>query len=386
MIATTAGAGVSTDLDVVRAAAEAAAEATRTCADPNLVCAFVSQDHRDSIDDLAEFLNERFPNAAVVGCVSQGIVAGAHELETGTAVSLWCAHLPDTRVQSFSLEFEEGDGEGSYRGWPDDLPPDAALILFVDNFSIPAEHLLAKLNDERPGTMVGGGVVNGVRAAGEARLIDGRAVRTSGAVGVAISGRVRVDLRVSQGCKPIGSPAIITRADRQIIFELAGGRPIDHIREMWNEGSPRDRALLSNALFIGVVTDEYKTEFHPGDFLVRSVVGANPAEGWVAVGDVVEAGQTVQFHVRDPESAGEGLRDLIAGVARPPAAALMFTCNGRGSNMFDVPSHDAATVHKGLGEVPLAGFFANGELGPVGYRNFLHSFSASLAFFVDSLA
>jgi small ligand-binding sensory domain FIST len=156
---------------------------------------------------------------------------------------------------------------------------------------------------------------------------------------------------------------------------------------MWTKGSPRDRALLANGpLFMGIVTDEYKTDFKPGDFLVRNVVGANPEEGWVAVGDVVEAGTTVQFHVRDPESADEDLRDMLARVQRAAAGALLFTCNGRGTNMFDEPNHDAAAIYKGLHEVPLAGFFANGELGPVGYQNFMHSQTASLALFVDPRA
>jgi len=379
-------AGLSTDLDPIRAAAEAATLASVGLIEPpDLVVAFVSLEHRDAAEDIAEVLRERFPGAAIIGCLSQGVVGGSVEIESGTAVSLWCARLPETSVQSFALEFVEvGDGEGDYTGWPDDLPPDAALILFVDPFSLPAEHLLKKLNDERPGTTVAGGIVSGTHAAGESRLFLDGGVRTSGAVGVAISGRVRVDMLVSQGCRPIGPPTIITRADRQIIFELAGDRPIDRIREMWNKGTPRDRGLLANGpLFIGIVSDEYKGEFVPGDFIIRNVVGANPEEGWVAVGDVVETGQTVQFHVRDPESADEDLREVLARVQRAPAGALLFTCNGRGTNMFAEPNHDAVAVSKGLHEVAVAGFFANGELGPIGYKNFLHGHTASLALFVD---
>jgi small ligand-binding sensory domain FIST len=380
------GSGSSTDMDAARGTAEAAAEATASFEGdhPDLVFAFFSNDHRDSAEEVSTALMERFPLATVIGCGADGIVAGAHEVEAGPAVSVWAAALPDTSVVPFALDFvEAGDGIAEYLGWPDRLSPEATVVMFCDPFSFPAGHLLAKMNEDAPGMLVSGGVASGVHGEGEARLLLNGEVRTAGAVCVGISGRVRVLPVVSQGCRPIGGAATITRADRNMIFELAGGRPVERINEIWTNASPRERALMQNGLFLGRVVDEYQTDFAPGDFVIRNVVGADAETGVVAVGDVVAVGETVQFHIRDPEAADEALHDMLTRLDVAPAGALLFTCNGRGSNMFDEPDHDAAMVTKVLG-TPLAGFFANGELGPIGSRNFWHSFTASLALFVDS--
>lgn len=382
------GAGVSTEIDAVAAAAEAAAEATADFLDaPDLVVVFAAHDHHDAFEDVAAFLRERFPDAVLLGCAAEGIVGGARELEAGPAVAIWAAALPETTLLPFYLRFSETDGEARYDGWPEDMPEDASLLFIADPFSVPTGHLLALVNAERPGLQIIGGMASGVRGPGEARLLVQDDVHADGAVAVAISGRVRVQTLVSQGCRPIGKPAVVTRADRNIIFELAGQRPIDRIRDIWNTAEPSERALMQAGLFIGRVVDEYKaTEFDRGDFLIRTVVGADPEAGFVAVGDVVNIGETVQFHVRDPGSADEDLRDLIGGVSSAPAGALLFTCNGRGSNMFEEPDHDASIVSAGLGGAPLAGFFANGEVGPVGGKNFLHGHTASVALFVDTQA
>ena len=126
-----------------------------------------------------------------------------------------------------------------------------------------------------------------------------------------------------------------------------------------------------------------------GDFLVRNVLGLDRSSGALAITDRVRVGQTVQFHVRDAQTADEDLRALLqqdrATHTRPPAGALLFSCNGRGMRLFPQPDHDAAAVRAAVGDVPLAGLFAQGELGPVGGRNFIHGFTASLALFEDEV-
>jgi len=378
------GAGLSTDLVAVEAAEEAATLAAGMLggATPNLVAAFIADEHRDSASDIAGLLARRFPASAIVGCAARGIVGGARELESGPAVSIWAGSLPDTEVRPFALDFEEvGDGEGDYSGWPHHVPPDATLLLLCDRFSFPAGHLVDKLNDERPLARVVGGIASGGDQSGETMLLLGGEVRNHGAVGVAISGRIRIEPLVSQGCRAIGEPMIVTRADRNIIFELGGKKPIDQIGALWSNATPRDRGLMANGpLHIGRCIDEYKTDFDRGDFLIRTVVGADQSAGIIAVNDMMQVGETVQFHVRDPETADEDLRELLDGLRAQPAGAMMFTCNGRGTNMFDEPDHDASMITKALG-IPLSGFMCAGELGPVGGRNFLHGFTASVALF-----
>jgi small ligand-binding sensory domain FIST len=168
-----------------------------------------------------------------------------------------------------------------------------------------------------------------------------------------------------------------------VILELGGRPPFDRLRETFATASPEERLLMQEGLHVGLVIDEYKDEFAPGDFLIRSVIGADRESGALALGDYVEVGNTVQFHVRDARSADEELRRMLGLVDARPAGALLFTCNGRGSRMFGEPDHDAHVVQQHLGGVPLAGFFCAGELGPVRGRNFLHGFTASVALFCE---
>jgi small ligand-binding sensory domain FIST len=184
---------------------------------------------------------------------------------------------------------------------------------------------------------------------------------------------------VSQGCRPIGSPFVVTRSERNVVAELAGEPALERLRTIAEAASEEERALLQRGLHVGIVVDEHRSEFGRGDFLVRNVLGGDRATGSIAVGDVVEVGQTVQFHVRDADAADEDLRELLVG--RSAQAALVFTCNGRGRHLFGVADHDAAMLDDLVGPIPAAGAFCAGEIGPVGGRNFLHGFTASVALF-----
>jgi small ligand-binding sensory domain FIST len=271
-------------------------------------------------------------------------------------------------------------------GWPDELPaawpPGAALLLLGEPFSFPADALLARLNDDRPGVPVVGGMASGAWEPGQNRLLLGAREIDAGAVAALVHGPVRVGSVVSQGCRPVGRPYVVTKAQRNVILELSGRPPLAQLADLLDALSPRERDQLRHGLHVGCVVNEYQQRFARGDFLVRNVVGADPDSGAIAIGDWVRTGQTVQFHVRDEQSADEDLRALAeAAAAGRPAGAHLFTCNGRGTRMFSQPDHDARVVRDALGDIPLAGFFAQGEIGPVGGRNHLHGFTASLALF-----
>ena len=178
----------------------------------------------------------------------------------------------------------------------------------------------------------------------------------------------------------MGTPLSITRAERNFVHELAGQPALARLQEIVNTATENDRRLMREGLHLGLVVDEHRLDFERGDFLVRNLLGADQSTGSLAVGEVVDVGQTVQFHVRDAEAADEDLRQLLEGVAGD--GALMFTCNGRGTNLFSKPGHDASVIEELLGSVPLSGAFCAGEIGPVGGRNFLHGFTASVAVFV----
>ena len=192
-----------------------------------------------------------------------------------------------------------------------------------------------------------------------------------------------MDIVVSQGCRPIGKPVVITKAQGNVIQELGGSPAVEVIQTLPQTLDERERELLSGGLLVGTVINEYKERFGRGDFLIRNILGFDKKQGAIAVGDVPRVGQTVQFHVRDAETAHEDLQLLLDAqqLQEPPLGGLLFTCNGRARDLFAGQHHDVQTIRERLGEIPLAGFFAAGEIGPVGERSFLHGHTASLAVF-----
>ena len=212
-------------------------------------------------------------------------------------------------------------------------------------------------------------------------MILNHTVYEQGAVGVRLHGPVKTRTVLSQGCRPIGQPLVITKADRNVIFELGGKRALDQLQELFDQLEPKEQEIVQRGIHVGRVIDEYKNRFDRGDFLVRNVIGADQQTGAIAIGDFVRPGQTIQFHIRDAQSADEDLRHAFAAEKGTARGGLLFTCNGRGSRLFGEPHHDAGVVSRSLGDVPLAGFFAAGELGPVGRKNFLHGFTASVVIF-----
>ena len=219
---------------------------------------------------------------------------------------------------------------------------------------------------------------------GHQALVADFELYTEGAVGVVLSG-IRVETAVSQGCAPIGHESVVTQAEGNVAFELAGRPALDRLREEIEELSPEQRALAARGLLAGLVIDENKPEYGRGDFLIRGLLGADEATGALAVGDELRIGQTLKFHVRDAGTADADLREALAEVRAGgrPAGALLFTCNGRGTNMFAEPDHDARAVGEAVGQGSVAGFFCGGEIGPVGGRPFLHGFTATMAVFLD---
>ena len=255
------------------------------------------------------------------------------------------------------------------------------LLLLADPFTFPVEAFITRLADDHPDLQVIGGMASAAQGPGGNRLALDGALHRDGAVGVLLSGGPRVRAVISQGCRPVGSAYIVTDAQDNVIRELGGKPSLERLTEVAEALPDDERLLLSHGLQIGIVVDEHQAEFGRGDFLVRSVLGASKADGSISVGTSVEIGRTVQFQVRDAIAADEDLRELLAG--REAAGALLFACTGRGENLFGVPNHDAELVEDLLGPLPVAGAFCAGELGPVGGRNEVHAFTASLALFED---
>jgi len=351
---------------------------------PSLTVLIASRAHADTAADVLGAVQETVPSPALIGCVAQAVVAGRREIENGPAVAVWLASgLP---AETFRLDFLRTDSGGLFTGYRFDTTARDLYLLLADPYTFPANLLVEHLNADRPGVAVVGGMVSGGRGPGGTRLLRDRDVLTTGLVGVRLPGLHSVPI-VSQGCRPIGDPYIVTGAEDAVITELGGRPPLQRLREIV-EGLPRDEQdLVGNGLQIGIVVDEHVAVPGQGDFLIRGLLGADPATGAIEIGELVEVGATVQFQVRDAVSADKDLRMTVQRAASQlsghPVGALLFTCNGRGRRMFGVADHDASTIGDLLDGIPLAGFFAAGEIGPIAGRNAVHGFTASLALFTD---
>jgi small ligand-binding sensory domain FIST len=333
---------------------------------PDLALLFVTPPHAGAIDDAAAAVRATLRPATLLGCTAESVVGNAREVEGEPAVTLWAGRTgPVTPVR-----LDAGADDQAV------LAPEGAsgLVLLADPFTFPTEDVVAALD-----VPVTGGMASAARGPGGNRLVRDGAVHTTGAVGAFLGPTARFATVVSQGCRPIGEPFAVTKAERNLIYELGGKPALERLTELFQASGAGDRRLMNSGLHVGRVINEHKLDFQRGDFLVRNVLGGDKTTGAIAVGDLVDIGATVQFHVRDAETADEDLRSLLAGECA--TGALLFTCNGRGTRLFGVPDHDAEVVNEALDGAPLAGFFAAGELGPVGGRNFLHGFTASLALF-----
>ena len=338
---------------------------------PDLAVLFTSASHREAISEVADAIHQVLAPSTLLGAAAGSVIGGPIEVEERPAVSLWAA--TQCPAQSIRLEAVRGPDGWAVGGMPVDA--EGTLLVLPDPFSFPSEVLL---NSEPEMTVVGG-LASAAGRPGGNRLVLGQQVFSDGAVGVLLDPVVEVRTVVSQGCRPIGQPFTITKSEGNIVSEMGGRSAVDRLRETLLGLDESERALVSKGLHIGIVIDEHKSEFDRGDFLIRGLVGADEETGALAVGDSVDVGTTVQFQVRDAATADEDLRELMADASA--SSALVFTCNGRGTRLFDGPDHDAAVVHEALESAPVAGMFCAGELGPIAGHNFLHGFTASVVLF-----
>ncbi len=350
---------------------------------PDLALLFVTPPHAGALQEAASVVQSVLHPLVVVGCAAESVVGPHREVEQSAAITLLAARTGP--LVPLTLEVVPVDGEGAtLAGWPAELAfRPQAVLLVADPYSFPVEDVMDWIQQRHPALAVVGGMASAGRGPGGNRLVLGDTVRPSGAVGVLLGPGIEVETVVSQGCRPFGHPLVVTRSEGNVLLELAGRPALEQLVSQATETLDEEevRLLESGGLHLGRVIDEHRESFGRGDFLVRNVVGADRSSGAIAVGDVVPVGTTVQFHLRDAQTADDDLRALLHG--RRADAALLFTCNGRGTRLFDGPDHDVGVLTEELGHIPLAGFFAAGELGPVGGHNFLHGFTASIALVRD---
>jgi len=359
---------------------------------PDLGFLFFSSHHADQAEMLAAEVAKRTGVRHLLGCMGESIIGGGRELEDTPSLTLWLARLPGVVVSPFSVTCTQTPDGFCFptdpEGFFSDRPDDGVAILLGEPYTMPIDAYLRRVNEDYPGIPLVGGMASGAQYPGRNILLSDAGIRMEGAVGVHLSGNVRVKTVVSQGCRPIGSRFVVTACEKNAIHRLGGKLALPSVQGMLESLDDEDRALFQSAPHVGIVINEGQPTFGAGDFLIRNVVGADPQRGSVFISDYIRRGQSVQFHVRDGSTAHDDLQVLLdqereSRDGAAPRGGLLFSCNGRGSRLFACEDHDVGAVRRSVGEIPVSGFFAQGEIGPVGANNHLHGFTACVALFYE---
>ncbi|HEY2748949.1 MAG TPA: FIST N-terminal domain-containing protein [Polyangia bacterium] len=351
---------------------------------PDLVVAFASPHHADAYAALPAQIAAAFPRALLFGCSAAGVIGAGHEVEERPALSLTAASLPGVTLRALAF----GDAPGGDAPAAETVAQvgvavedDPQFLVICDPYTFDGDALVAGLDAAYPSGRKVGGLASGGRGPGQNALWSGERMQRVGAVGVAMSGDIAVDTIVAQGCRPIGDPMPVTRADGHVVRELGGKSPVAVMRAIYDGLDKRDKELFRHSLFVGLEMEEGRIEFR-GDFLVRNIVGVDPNSGALAVAANVRQWQVIQFLLRDAKTAEQDLSERLERFRGPkPAGALLFSCMGRGQNLFGRADHDTDLFRARVGAVPLGGFFCNGEIGPVGGQTFLHGYTSAFGLF-----
>ena len=351
---------------------------------------FITPTNAFSAQDLVKELKSRISIKYILGCTCAGIISTDSEIERKPATSLILAQLPNVKILPFAIGQTQLEGLNTQKDWleyfevfPNENP---VFLALPDPFSLDIHRFIQVINEAYPNCPMVGGLASAAAGPNENILILNNEFYTEGVVGVVLTGDIKVQTVVSQGCRPIGKTFIVTKADGNIIYELAGQPLLKVLQEVLDKSTARDKLLAQEAMFVGIAINEYKEHFQRGDFLIRGLMGIDNKTGAGAIADYIETGQTIQFHVRDAQTATEDLNELLMnqeknGEKEKPKGALVFSCNGRGEYLFREKDHDIRIIQHHIGPVQAAGFFCAGEIGPISGNNFLHGFTDSIALF-----
>jgi small ligand-binding sensory domain FIST len=358
---------------------------------PDLLVAFVSSHHASQYGDLPAMLCDEFPGAVLVGCSARSVIGGGREIEDQPGLSLTAACLPGVDVVAFHIASDAlPDPHSRVEAWNRlvgmTVEREPQFVVLSDPFSFDIERLARGLDRHFPSSRTVGGVASGGRTPGDNALYLGQRVYRSGLVGIALAGDIALDTVVAQGCRPIGNPMFVTRCRENWLLELDGRPSLEVLQELYRSLSPEDQELCRGSLFLGLEMRGSQAEYRQGDFLIRNLVGSDPATGSIAVGALLHDTQVVQFHLRDARTSAEDLDRRLStyrtqidpGSAR---GALLFSCLGRGAHLYGRAGHDSEALRRSLGDVAVGGFFCNGEIGPVAGTTHLHGYTSAFGIF-----
>lgn len=358
---------------------------------PDLVIVFVSEHHRMGYERVSDVIFNELDPHILIGCSAGGVIGGGCEVEHRPGFSITAAVLPQVTLTPFHFEsMDLPDFAAKKNAWEDLVGITARerphFILLPDPFTFDAEKLLRGLDKAFPNSTKVGGLASGGGAPGSNVLYLNKETHRSGLVGVALSGNIEVDTIVAQGCRPIGSPMFVTKFNENVIQELDGRAALDMLNELYEALDAKDRELFHHSLFLGIVMNEHQQNYIQGDFLIRNLIGMDEEKGSLSVGTLIKENLVVQFHLRDAETSSQDLEAVLKrykdeSSRSRPLGSLLFSCLGRGTFLYGEADHDTNIFKQQLGNLPLGGFFCNGEIGPVHGQTFLHGYTSSFGIF-----
>jgi small ligand-binding sensory domain FIST len=360
--------------------------------DVDLVLIFVASQLAPSYGQIASQIYASLTPKALIGCSAGGVIGGGVEIEQQAGLAICAASLPEVAIHSFYLEDKQlPDLDASPSKWESLIgvksSDDPSFILLPDPFTFRIESLIEGLDFAFPKSSKIGGLASGASEPGKNALFLNDRIFKKGLVGVAVAGNVVLETIVAQGCKPVGRPLRVTKCDNNVLMELDGKPAVTALKEVLDGMSDYEQSLARHSLFLGVVMDEFKSEHKGGDFLIRNLIGIEPSSGALVVGEILRNERTVQFHVRDAATSSEDLRLVLKRYVEKPSpgpareGALLFSCLGRGTYLYGQANHDSDGFRQYVGDIPLSGFFCNGEIGPIGGTTFVHGYTSSFGIF-----
>ncbi len=355
---------------------------------PDLALLFVSSHYAEVFPAIPGWAQAMLSPRHMLGCSAGGVLGGGSEVERREALSIVAARLPGVELSPFHLEagphLPSPEVWSELTGMRDEQA--AAFVLLADPFTLEIEATLKGLDAVFPSAPKVGGLVSGADAPGEGLLFWGDRTLGGGVLGLALGGRIELQSVLAQACRPIGEPMIITRCRDSIVYELNVGNPVQALQRVIETLDPRDQELCRHSLFLGIERDGSAHRYGQGDFLVRNLGGLQPSTGAMAVEGQCQNYQVVQFLLRDPRTSTQDLQlRLLELQQREPTSrakgALLFSCVGRGQELYGVPNHDSDLFCRHIGPLPMGGFFANGEIGSTGGHTCLHGYTSVFGIF-----
>jgi small ligand-binding sensory domain FIST len=357
----------------------------------DLTIIFVSPQFKDKYEDIPKLIRDRISSKHFLGCSGGGIIGGGKEAEQQAAFSMTCANLPDVEIQGIhtdTMKLPDQDTAPSvWREWLGvDVEKNPSFIFLADPFSFQGEEFLAGVDFAYPNSSKVGGLASGAQAQGGNALYLNDKIHNNGLIGLALSGNVGMDTIVAQGCRPIGEPVKVSKCDGTLLTGMDGQPPLELLQSVYEGLDENDKSLVQTSLFLGIEMDPLKDNPQQGDFLIRNIMGVEREIGGIHVGTLLREGQLVQFHLRDKAMSAEDLKLMLTRYKanknfKNTSGALLFSCLGRGQYLYGKPNHDADMFRDHIGDIPLGGFFCNGEIGPVGKTTFLHGYTSSFGIF-----